>query len=151
MSRDDRFQFFCLGIELEDGQSGSAPAAHRDEKRGGQHPATDYVADHECELSGVELEDVVPVATDLDAGAGRQVLGAEAHAGYLRQRVGQKRALHDGGDGPLLGDSGVVDRERGAIGCQLQQRHVVLVEVALNERADVHDPDDAAFDVERHP
>jgi hypothetical protein len=64
---------------------GSSDFGHH---RGRQDAAPDHITDHEHELSVSELDDVVPVPSDLDAGTGRQVLGAEAHARQLRQHVG---------------------------------------------------------------
>ncbi len=118
--------------------------------RGGDHAAADDVADHEREAAVGELEDVVPVAADLDPRAGGEVLGAEAQPRHAGQRVGQHRALHDLGHGPLLGRDRVVDRACGAVAGELQQRDIVLVEVPAGQRADVHHADHAPLDLERH-
>ena len=46
-------------------------------------------------------------------------------------------------------EPGVVDRERRAVGRDLEQVAVVVGEVARGERADVQDADDAALDEQR--
>ena len=90
-------------------------------QRAGLHPAPDDVADHERDPAAPELEHVVPVAAHAGVDRGRAVGGRERDAGDDRQRGGQHRPLHRLDDVALRVQAGVLDRDRGTVGGELQQ------------------------------
>ena len=98
MSRADGFELIALEIELGDRKRRAAVASDRQEQPveqfhhlaelvpleevraqrgpdlahdgGGEHATADHVADHEREATVGQLEDVIPVAADLDPRSG---------------------------------------------------------------------------------
>ena len=65
------------------------------------HPFPDDVADDETEESPLELDDVVPVAPDVDAYRSGQVAGRDLDVVELGQAAWEHAALQRFGDGPL--------------------------------------------------
>ena len=110
----------------------------------------DDVADRDPEAPAADREQVVPVTAEARALRCRQVPGRGLDPRERGELLGEERPLEGLGDAPLLVELGVVDRERGAVGGELEQVAVGRGEVARREGADVEDADDAALDEERH-
>ncbi len=108
----------------------------------------DDVADRDPEAPAADREQVVPVAAEARALRGRQIPGRGLDPRELGELLGEERPLEGLGDAPLLVELGVVDREGGAVGGELEEVAVGRGEVARGERADVEDADDAALDEE---
>ena len=84
--------------------------------RGRRDPVPAGVTEHHGELAVGQPQEVVDVASDLDAGR-RLVDGADLETFDLGQPTREQRALHRVGEVlPLLGQPRVVDRERGLPG-----------------------------------
>ena len=105
----------------------------------------DHVADGEGYAAAGQLEHVVPVASEAGASR-RQIAAGELQPGDRGQLLRQQMALEGLGDPSLLEQLGVLDRDRGPIGGELEQLAVVGGEVARGEAADVQDAEHAAGD-----
>ena len=91
------------------------------------------VADRDREPAVGQHERIVPIAADLGLRRARQVDLIEHDARYARQALGQDRVLQRAGDAVLaLVQARVVERERGAVGELLHERHVRLGVFALD-------------------
>ena len=130
---------------------GAQRRAHLRHQRAGLHPAPDDVADHERDPAAAELEHVVPVAADAGVDGGREVARREQDARDHRQRARQHRPLHRLHDVALRVQARVLDRDRGAVGGELEQVALLVGEVPRRQRADVQHPDHAPLDEQRHP
>src|SRR5687768_17227205 len=71
--------------------------------------AAGHVADHEPDPPFTHVEDVVPIASDLDAGAAGDEAGGEPHAGNLGEPLGHEASLQHVGS---LSLRHVADRAR---------------------------------------
>ena len=109
----------------------------------------DDVADRDPEAPAADREQVVPVAAQARALRRREVAGRGLDPGEGGELLGEERALQGLGDAALLVELGVVDRERGAVGGELEEVAVGRGEVAGGEGADVEHADHAALDEER--
>ena len=130
------------------GAQAGAQLAH--EGRGAQPVAGD-VADGQADAAAGELDDVVPVAADLVAG--REVARRGLDADEVGEAVGQQAALQ-GDRAAMLAIERVeepraVDRRCRLAGGELEQRRVVIGELARRDRADVQHADDDALDQHR--
>src|SRR5262245_58240652 len=105
-----------------------------------------HVADDEAEALVAEIDHVVPVASNRGLVRGRQVTRRHPQAGNLGQLPWQQAALERRRDPPLDHQPRPLDRERDAVGNQLEQLDVALVELSLRERAHVEDSDHLALD-----
>ena len=108
-----------------------------------------HVADRHRPLPVGQVEDVVEVAADIVALAGRGIAGAELDVRHRWQGGGQQRALQrlrDGG--ALLVEPGVVDGERGAAG-EVEQQAGVISGITGAAPREQH-PEQATSSDERH-
>src|SRR4051794_15781377 len=122
---------------------GGAELGHERRRR---QPAADDVADGEPDAPAADGKDVVPVAAEARRGRRRQVAGGDLEARDHGELLRQQRPLQRLGDAALLVEMRVLDRERGAVGGELEEVAVALGELARRERADVEHAEHAALD-----
>ena len=129
---------------------GGAKLAHH---RGRLEAVTDDVPDRHRHPPTADREGVVPVAAEA-LPAGRQVAARDLEPGGSegsREIHAEYLALKRLGEPALLGEARLLDRDRGAVGGELEQVPLVGGELPRLEAADVQDAEDPVLDQQGHP